>query len=394
MVEGSGIGALVRDLDGEPPFRIDETLAERLHEHLGALRSRLLVADYSERLLTAVDGDHDGPHGAAAHLVEYPVDYSAPGLAFREQRTVESTDGSGDVRMLLPVRVRSERIGVLDVVLPAVSAQHRAYLEEVAVVLGHVLSAARRYTDRFEVLRRRRDMDIAAEIQWELLPVLAYDCAEFSIAGSLEPAYRIGGDSFDYAVGDGSLTLSVTDAMGHGVRAALMASLAVTTIRNARRRGAGLSEQARFAARHVADQFGDPGYVAGIFVHIDVSTGMAAIVDAGHLTPLLLRDGEVMDLPLRPDTPLGMFAGTDFVEQPMQLYPGDRLLLHTDGISDVAVGGIEPFGRNAVARLLADHAGQIPSEFVRLLTNAALDHGHGELADDATAVCLDWHGGK
>jgi serine phosphatase RsbU (regulator of sigma subunit) len=394
MVDGSGIGVLVRDLDGQPPFRIDETLAERLHEQLGALRTRLLVADYSERLLTAVDGDHDGPHGASAHLVEYPVDDSMPGVAFREQRIVEVTEPSGDVRMLLPVRVRSERIGVLDVVLPTVSAENRAYLDEVAVVLGHVISAARRYTDRFEVLRRRHDMDIAAEIQWELLPVLAYDCAEFSIAGSLEPAYRIGGDTFDYAVADGSLTLSVTDAMGHGVRAALMASLAVTTIRNARRRGDSLAEQARFAARHVADQFGDPGYVAGIFVRIDVPTGMAGVVDAGHLAPLLLRDGEVTDLPLRPDTPLGMFAETDFVEQPMQLHPGDRLLLYTDGISDVAVDDIEPFGRTAVARLLADHAGQIPSEFVRLLTNAALDHGHGELADDATAVCLDLHGGK
>lgn len=394
MVDLSGIGALVRDLDGEPPYRIDETLAERLHEHLDALRTRLLVADYSERLLTAVDGDHNGPHGAAAQVVEYPVADSAPGVAFREQRTVESTDESGNVRVLLPVRVRSERIGVLDVVLPTVSAEHRAYLDEVAVVLGHVLSAARRYTDRFEVLRRRRDMDIAAEIQWELLPVLAYDCAEFSIAGSLEPAYRIGGDTFDYAVGDGSLSLSVTDAMGHGVRAALMASLAVTTIRNARRRGAGLSEQARFAARQVADQFGDPGYVAGIFVRVDVATGTAGVVDAGHVAPLLLHEGEVMDLALRPDTPLGMFADTDFVEQPMQLYPGDRLLLYTDGLSDVAVGDVEPFGRDAVARLLTDHVGQIPAEFVRLLTNTALDHGHGELADDATAVCLDWHGGK
>jgi serine phosphatase RsbU (regulator of sigma subunit) len=394
MVDGSGIGALVRDLDGQPPFRIDETLAERLHEQLGALRTRLLVADYSERLLTAVDGDHDGPHGAAAHLVEYPVDDSMPGVAFRGQRIVEVPEKSGDIRMLLPVRVRSERIGVLDVVLPTVSAEDRAYLDEVAVVLGHVLSAARRYTDRFEVLRRRRDMDIAAEMQWELLPVLAYDCAEFAIAGSLEPAYRIGGDTFDYAVADGSLTLSVTDAMGHGVRAALMASLAVTTIRNARRRGDSLSDQVRFAARHVADQFGDPGYVAGIFIRIDVPTGTAGVVDAGHLAPLLLRDGEVTELALRPDTPLGMFAETDFVEQPMQLHPGDRLLLYTDGISDVAVDDIEPFGRTAVARLLADHARQIPSEFVRLLTNAALDHGHGELADDATAVCLDWHGGK
>ncbi len=388
MVSESGIGSLVRDLDGEAPFRIDRTLGDRLAKEVGARESTLLVADYAERLLTAVDGDDRGQ----APTVEYPMDDSPAGVAFREQRTVELTGDDGAVRLLLPVRVRSERLGVLDVSLPAVTAESRDYLDDVAVVLGHILTAARRYTDRFERLRRRHDMDVAAEIQWELLPVLAYDCDEFSIAGCLEPAYQIGGDTFDYAVGDGSLTLSVTDAMGHGTRAALMASLAVTTIRNARRRGAGLAEQARLAAAHVAEQFDDPGFVAGIFVDVDVTTGMANMVDAGHVVPMLLRDGAVRELSLRPETPLGMFTDTDFTEQPVQLQHGDRLLLYTDGISEAATADVDPFGRAAVARLLADDSSLPPAEFVRRLTNAALDHGQGQLGDDATAVCLDWRG--
>ncbi len=390
MVGESGIGSLVRDLDAEEPFRIDRTLSDRLAKEVGARESTLLVADYAERLLTAVDGDDLGQ----APSIEYPVDGSPAGVAFREQRTVELAADDGAVRLLLPVRVRSERLGVLDVSLPTATAESRDFLDDVAVVLGHILTAARRYTDRFERLRRRHDMDVAAEIQWELLPVLAYDCDEFSIAGSLEPAYQIGGDTFDYAVGDGSLTLSVTDAMGHGMRAALMASLAVTTIRNARRRGAGLAEQARLAAEHVADQFDDPGFVAGIFVDIDVQSGLAQMVDAGHVVPMLLRDGAVRELSLRPETPLGMFTDTDFTEQPVQLHRGDRLLLYTDGISEAAAADVEPFGRSTVARLLAEEASLSPAEFVRMLTHAALDHGRGQLGDDATAVCLDWRGGR
>ncbi len=57
-----------------------------------------------------------------------------------------------------------------------------------ATVLGHVISGARRYTDHFERIRRRRPLRLAAEIQWELLPVLAVAQPHFSVAGQLEPA--------------------------------------------------------------------------------------------------------------------------------------------------------------------------------------------------------------
>ena len=98
-----------------------------------------------------------------------------------------------------------------------------------------MLTGARRYTDRFEMLRRRRELGLAAEIQWELLPSLAFELPAFSIAGTVEPAYEIGGDNFDYAISAHRLTVSVSDAVGHGIRAALLASLAVTAMRNARR---------------------------------------------------------------------------------------------------------------------------------------------------------------
>src|ERR671912_675593 len=68
----------------------------------------------------------------------------------------------------------------------------------------------RRYTDRFEMLRRRRELGLAAEIQWELLPSLAFELPAFSIAGTVEPAYEIGGENFDYAVSAHRLTVSVS----------------------------------------------------------------------------------------------------------------------------------------------------------------------------------------
>ena len=105
-------------------------------------------------------------------------------------------------------------------------------------MVAYVIVTARRYTDLFERVRRRRSLELAAEIQWELLPVLAFEGDAFALAGALEPAYTIAGDSFDYSVDVDHVTLVITDGMGHGLRAALLGSLA---LRACATRGGGAS---------------------------------------------------------------------------------------------------------------------------------------------------------
>lgn len=179
----------------------------------------------------------------------------AAGASYREQRVVREPDGAvagHDLMLCVPVTIRTECLGVLVVGLPGQTEDSVAdVLVNVATVLAHVLAGARRYTDRFEALRRRKDLGLAAEIQWELLPVLAYELPVFSIAGALEPTYEIGGDTFDYAVSASRLTISITDAVGHGLRAALLGSLAVAAMRNTRHGGGEILAQAAAANRHL-----------------------------------------------------------------------------------------------------------------------------------------------
>lgn len=63
-------------------------------------------------------------------------------------------------------------------------------------------------------------------MQWHLLPPLVMTTPQVSVAGALEPAYEVGDDAFDYALNDGTLHLAILDAMGHGLRAAVMANVA------------------------------------------------------------------------------------------------------------------------------------------------------------------------
>ena len=97
------------------------------------------------------------------------------------------------------------------------------FCTELGHAAAYLVMASAHYTDLPHLLRRRKDMDLAAEMQWSLLPPLSFASDGTSFAGLLEPAYEVGGDCFDYAVNDGVLDIAMFDAMGHGLTSAVLA---------------------------------------------------------------------------------------------------------------------------------------------------------------------------
>ena len=216
-------------------------------------------------------------------------------------------------------------------------------------------------------------------MQWNLLPVRAFAGRHFEIAGQLMPAYEVGGDSFDYSVESGVLYLSMTDGMGHGLQASLLDTLAVSALRNARRAGASLPEQAERAQQALGTQFPPVTFVTALIARIALATGAVDAVNAGHPTGYVIRDGRLRSLDL-------------WAQLPLALDPGDRLFLVSDGVTEAATAGSEPFGDDRLHGVLLATAAEPPHEAVRqvLLTVAA--YQRGRFRDDATALCLDWNG--
>src|SRR5215211_2163155 len=223
------IGELVRRLGSSPPFRLLDVARGFLGTVDKVEAVNLLLVDYGQELLLPF-GAYQGPP-----LGQERVEQGEAGVAYRTQAARVSRVQLG-WRACVPVTLVGERFGVLDVRLAAEpSSGLVAELERVAMALGFALAAAGRATDEVELVRRGRLLSLPAEIQWELLPRLALEAPEYVVAGTLEPAYEVGGDTFDYAAQPEALTVSVTDAMGHGLQAALLAGLAVAALRNARR---------------------------------------------------------------------------------------------------------------------------------------------------------------
>ena len=386
------VGALLKKVESAAPIDAVEAVAASLGEMVDARAVALLITDFSGRAVVRLTSSTRGVEGARSRGVEHAETLPLAGTVYErvlrmQQAEIENVDVG--TRMIVPVTDRGDAIGLLELVLERhPSAAEAADISSAAHALAYVVIAARRHTDVFEWGQRSSPFALAAEIQRRLLPA-SYTCeaGQFTLAGWLEPASTVGGDTFDYTLDRDCLQLSITDAVGHQVAAALLATLLVGGLRNGRRKGLDLAEQARHANDSLAENSAPGQFVTGQLMRVDLRTGTAAIVNAGHPFPLRLRDGRVEEVELRIEAPFGVLPGKTFDVQPFPLEPGDRIVLLTDGMQE----------RNAVnldvAAALADTADLHPREVVHALGAAVLDATGGDLRDDATMVCLDWYGG-
>ncbi|TWG13288.1 stage II sporulation protein E [Micromonospora palomenae] len=290
-----------------------------------------------------------------------------------------------------PVGMRGERRGVLRLAPVADDPAQVEELAAIATALGHELAAVSAGTDVYRASRRARRLTLAAEMQWELLPGRSRIRPSFSLAGQLEPAYAVRGDSFDWSDDGHRVWLATINGSGEGVAAALLTSLATYALRNARRGGLGLADQAALADQAIYALHRGEQHLSALLMELDLASGKLTVVDAGSPRLVRLRDGEISEQVLEKQFPLGMFEGTDYQEQCFELRRGDRLFVLSDGVID-ATGENVRYGETALDRFLRRTGPMEPLDAVRSLLGDLRAFVAGDLIDDAVVVCLDWTG--
>ncbi len=358
-------------------------LLDVMCELLPARSARLFVADYSLRRLQQIDerGAVGPPQPIAGTLI---------GRVFTSGEI--QVVGTNPVVVSVPLREGSCPLGVVEFEVDTWDLRAEALLDPLVSIFVMAWIVKGRYTDRSDRARRSEALTAAAEVQWDLLPPLACSTKDVALSGILEPAYNIGGDSFDYAVDRSRIDFAVVDAIGHGMAAVLMSAAAINSLRNSRRAKATITTSYESADHAIATQFGNSYYVTAIIGSLDLPSGTLRWINAGHVLPMLVRNGTYAGpLQCKPSRPVGL--GGRVVEVAEEnLQSGDRVLFYTDGISEARSTDGSFFGDDRLADLLVRASLEnLPvQETVRHLADSILGFSGLDLRDDATMLLLEY----
>ena len=410
-------GALLRRTHLSKPADLPDVVVEEAQASLDATDVVMSLVNYEFTALVPV------PSRLSPDRPPQPLDGSMAGRAFTSSSivfsdaapAVEAGTGPGAGtgrsaqgprrRVWLPLLDGTDRLGVLEMTLPApggrVGGDLLAVCERYSHLIAQSVVSKSLYGDVFERVQRSREMTVASQLMHSMLPPLLYATDGLVVAGMLEPAYDNGGDAFDYAVNrtvEGDVVhLSIFDGMGHGLAAAGVTTYALAAYRHARISGMDLPATYTTMSEAVFSQFRGERHVTAVLAELELDTGRLSWISAGHPPPLLLREARVVkNLTAPPSFPLGWDFGGQVVVAQEDLQPGDAVLLYTDGLIEARGDDRSLLGIGGLAGFLEQEAAaeQPAPETLRRMRRAVLEHQHGVLQDDATALLVEWHRGE
>lgn len=241
------------------------------------------------------------------------------------------------------------------------------------------------------------DLELASKVQQLLFPKSSPVCSWACIGVKYRMANALGGDYFDFiTLPDGCQALFVGDVTGHGVHASVVMALLYGFIHHSARDQCDPPELVRqanaflrtFAERSVKfDHYFSSTLFYGV---IDPATHQLHYVNAGHPAPMVRRGDEVLHLEVTAP-PIGFFEHPEITLGCFQLQRHDRLLLFTDGITEVFDPEQQCFGRRRLGELLRRQQGD-HQEFLDALYAELMVFGAQQpQSDDCTAIVLDLH---
>ncbi|WP_432087813.1 PP2C family protein-serine/threonine phosphatase [Streptomyces sp. bgisy095] len=333
------------------------------------------------------------PQPDAAGPPTLDVDSSLAGLAYRTQQPQRSRDGA---TAWLPMIDGVERVGVLMVTAPVLDDALLGRGETLAGIAALLVVSKSSHSDLLVETERARAMTVQAELLWAFLPPRTIGTAEVTSSAVLEPAYDIGGDTFDHTLDDRGLHLTVIDSMGHDLASGGASAAGLAACRATRRSGGSLTDIVT-SIDEILDTWFTDRLMTAVVAHLDTSDGRLTWINCGHPPPLLIRHGRVLPqvLEREPDLPLGWGFLRDAppTEHTERLQPGDRILLYSDGVTEARSPGGDFYGEERLADTVirATAAGAPAPEALRRLVQGLRQHQSHKLRDDATILLTEWH---
>ena len=244
--------------------------------------------------------------------------------------------------------------------------------------------------------RLRTELSMASQIQASMLPgsFSFPNHREFDVFGSMTPAREVGGDFYDfYLIDDDHLCMVIADVSGKGVPAALFMMIAKTIIQSCAMLGQNPAEilastNEAFCTNNKLQMF----VTAWVGV-LEISTGRVTAANAGHEYPVLMQDGKFRQYRDPHSFVLGGLDCITYHNYEIMLAPGDRIFIHTDGVTEATNAGNEMFGKERMLEALNTDPGASPEQVLKNVQSAVEAFVRdAEQFDDLTMLCLAYSG--
>jgi phosphoserine phosphatase RsbU/P len=258
--------------------------------------------------------------------------------------------------------------------------------------LGYV-AAARTQRNEERLLTLNKELEIARGIQAGLLPEKSFSVAGLTAASRYVPATSVAGDFYDFLPKDGGLGVLIADVSGHGVPAALSASMVKVAIR-AQRDWADKPAQVLTGLNSILCGSLQGQFVTAGYLYLDPRRGALAYAGAGHPPLLVWRAGEARVESMEENgLMLGIFPEGVYKSLNATLNSGDRFILYTDGITEAPSASGEEFGMERLKDFLQQNSGHSTQELCDLLIHqvaAWCGSRAKEQHDDLTLIVVDY----
>ncbi|GAA3515060.1 SpoIIE family protein phosphatase [Aeromicrobium panaciterrae] len=327
----------------------------------------------------------------------FPDLLRSDGADYYEAELIPLLHSQGEVREIaLDVRTASE--GTLSVLVNATLARYEDGLPRL-IRLAVMDATERREYERLLVKARHRAevaqneaLDLARTLQDTLLPPALPNIDGIDLAAVYRPAgdgSQIGGDFYDvFQVGPDDWVVVLGDVCGKGVRAAVVTSLVRHTLRAVTVMEADPARALHTLNAVMLESREDDRFCTVVLIRLtregdDWTVSMSA---GGHAPPLLVRDGEIADVPFEPGSLMGVFDDASYTSTTFPLLPGDALMLHTDGSSE-GRRGTAFFGDERLQESARRHA-RTPQLMVNGVLADVLEFQDGIASDDIALVAV------
>jgi sigma-B regulation protein RsbU (phosphoserine phosphatase) len=335
---------------------------------------------------------------------DVPLGDGLVGYAARHRQAVLVPDVSKDPRYIslnpetrselaVPLIYKDKVIGVLDLEHTKrgfFTEDHKRTVTTLAAQVAIAIENARLYEEIARQEKRlERDLALARELQFRLLPQSLPKMPNLEVAAKFKPARAIGGDLYDFVnYSLDHMGMVIGDVSGKGAPAAIYAALVSGILRSHAPIEPGPAEMLRAVNFSLGERRIEGQFVSLIYAVWDDRNRSLKIANSGLPRPLYVHDGKIEVIEAT-GLPLGLFDDAEYDELTFKAKPGDMFVFFSDGIMDARNRAGDMFGRHRTEAVIVGCAEISADCVVKSLFKAAAEHSGGEEAfDDETVVAI------